>query len=270
MWLRVAMFATGLAWCAASFGCAGASRSSASPPFTSPADAPDAYPGTYQQCQTPATKLTVRVAVTEPLADLYPDILASIPDAFKPLTESLAAAGLMQPELVVGPVVNGTEASDTGRELQRLKDPADGNWDTLAVRDTDVVMLAVLNGGNEQYGLADIGARRDNAYAVVTRAGMLNPDMMSLAHEFGHLAGMRHEVADDPLETPVPAAHAFVTDGFRTLMAAACRGCQRQPFWADPNTPLPSGGGQMGIAGETEQVTHLARTLPYLASFHCP
>jgi hypothetical protein len=201
---------------------------------------------------------------------LYPDVLAAIPAAFKPLTDSLAAAGLMQPELVVGPVVNGSEASDTGRELQRLKDPADGNWDTLAVRDTDVVILAVLNGGDEQYGLADIGAHRDNAYAVVTRSGMLNPDMMSLAHEFGHLAGMRHEVADDPLETPVPAAHAFVKDGFRTLMAAACRGCQRQPFWADPRTPHPSGEGQKGIAGETEQVTHLARTLPYLASFHCP
>jgi hypothetical protein len=228
------------------------------------------YPGMYEPCSTDTTKLTIRVAVTRPLADLYPEVIEEIPAAFAWLTKSLAAAGLPQPELVAGPIVNGSEANDTGREWQRLADPSDGYWDTLAKRDTDIVVLAVLNGGYEKYGWSHVGARPSTAYAIVTHNGMVDPAMMSLSHEFGHLAGLRHEKATDPLETPLPAAHAYVQGSFRTLMASACRGCQRQPYWANPDAPLPSGEGRMGVKGETEVVSGLARTLPYLATFHCP
>jgi hypothetical protein len=65
----------------------------------------------------------------------------------------------------------------------------------------------------------------------------------TLAHEFGHLQGCRHNV--DVNETPFPFGHGFSQGGvFQTIMAVCCGGI-RVNYWSNPYVYYPS-VGQMG------------------------
>lgn len=98
-------------------------------------------------------------------------------------------------------------------------------------------MAALLVDNTELCGLAaGVGVPADDAYVVVHyECAAVN---YSLAHEFGHLHGARHEPDSDPSTQPFAYGHAFRHEtfpAFRTVMATDCpNGCERVPLWSSP------------------------------------
>lgn len=95
-------------------------------------------------------------------------------------------------------------------------------------------------------GLTDvILADKNSAFAVINY--MCAVGNFSLAHEFGHLLGLRHERAVDAGDMPFKNGHGYVyKNEWRTIMATrkACASCPRIPFWSNPSIKyngVPSG-----------------------------
>jgi len=60
---------------------------------------------------------------------------------------------------------------------------------------------------------------------------------VSIAHEIGHILGVRHDRMTDPSNTPFPYGHGYVNGTkWRDIMSYAhsCDGCLRIPYWSNP------------------------------------
>jgi hypothetical protein len=60
---------------------------------------------------------------------------------------------------------------------------------------------------------------------------------ISIAHEIGHILGVRHDRKIDPSNRPFPYGHGYVNGSkWRDIMsyAESCDGCLRIPFWSNP------------------------------------
>ncbi len=80
-----------------------------------------------------------------------------------------------------------------------------------------------------------IGPESDEAYFVVHHACVTVS--MSIAHEIGHILGIRHDRATDASNLPVAYGHGYVNGGkWRDIMSynESCGGCPRIPFWSNP------------------------------------
>ena len=75
----------------------------------------------------------------------------------------------------------------------------------------------------------------DEAFFVVHHACATTT--MSIAHEVGHILGIRHDRFVDQSNTPFAYGHGYVNGGkWRDIMSynEGCGGCPRIPYWSNP------------------------------------
>ena len=80
-----------------------------------------------------------------------------------------------------------------------------------------------------------IGPESDEAFFVVHHA--CATITMSIAHEIGHILGVRHDRFVDETETPFAYGHGYVDAAkWRDVMSynVGCGGCPRIPYWSNP------------------------------------
>src|SRR5262245_43721386 len=80
-----------------------------------------------------------------------------------------------------------------------------------------------------------IGPTSDEAFFVVHHA--CATITMSIAHEIGHILGVRHDRFVDQNDQPFTYGHGYVNDTkWRDIMSykAGCGGCPRIPYWSNP------------------------------------
>lgn len=80
-----------------------------------------------------------------------------------------------------------------------------------------------------------IGPTSDEAFFVVHHA--CATITMSIAHEIGHILGVRHDRFVDQNNEPFAYGHGYVNDTkWRDIMSykAGCGGCPRIPYWSNP------------------------------------
>jgi len=113
-------------------------------------------------------------------------------------------------------------------------------------------------------GLTDvILADKNSAFAVINY--MCAVGNFSLAHEFGHLLGLRHERAADTGDMPFKNGHGYVyKNEWRTIMATrkSCASCPRIPFWSNPSVKyngVPSGTSE--YEDEADVINDTARIM---------
>ena len=139
------------------------------------------------------------------------------------------------------------ETGDPTNDLNDLRDTADGKWDEIhELRDLhNADMVALITDGNYEglcgkaYGF-DYELENNMFQITEYNCAVSN---FTLAHEFGHLQGCRHNV--DPNDTPFPFGHGFSQGGvFQTIMAVCCGGVKVN-YWSNPYVFYP-GVGSMG------------------------
>ena len=80
-----------------------------------------------------------------------------------------------------------------------------------------------------------VGPESDEAYFVVHHACVTVS--MSMAHEIGHILGVRHDRRMDQNDMPTAYGHGYVNGmKWRDIMSynESCSGCPRIPFWSNP------------------------------------
>jgi Metallo-peptidase family M12 len=98
----------------------------------------------------------------------------------------------------------------------------------------DIVGLIINN--STGCGLSTrIGPTSDEAFFVVHHA--CAAVTMSIAHEIGHMLGVRHDRFVDQTDEPFAYGHGYVNGSkWRDIMSykAGCGGCPRIPYWSNP------------------------------------
>ena len=208
---------------------------------------------------------------------------ASIDLAFAFTNDSYAASDVdFRLNLVAAVQVDYEEADihggaglwNQGEDIARLIDPADGFMDVAHdLRDryaADVVHLVVdQSGGGGKGTILRPTAEDPSAYAVSV-SNSLSDYPAFLAHEAGHVMGLRHDryVDPRPLDSLHPYAHGYVNqrafaDGaledrrWITIMAysAQCRDagfhCRQIPRFSNPGLSYPDAAGDpLGVPGD--------------------
>ncbi|MGC1969816.1 MAG: M12 family metallo-peptidase [Pseudolabrys sp.] len=116
-------------------------------------------------------------------------------------------------------------------------------------------------------GLSDVVlADKNSAFAVINYICAVGN--FSLAHEFGHLLGLRHERAADEADKPFRNGHGYVyKNEWRTIMATrkACNSCPRIPFWSNPS--IKYNGVPLGTKDYEDEADVINDTAPIIAGF---
>ncbi len=211
------------------------------------------------QFSAPAEECNVRLlfAYTNAADDASADILSRIRldvDNFNQVNENSEVD--FEVELACVVQVNYTESNASQHvtgygtkptDLVRFWDPNDGFMDAIHelrnLYDADLCQIYVASGPP---GVAlTIGADASEAFCLSrwNTGGNFTP-----IHEFGHLFGMRHDIATDPNLLPFHFGHGYVWFGdgpnFRTVMAYGqpCEDagtvCHRIRQWSNPNVSV--------------------------------
>jgi hypothetical protein len=129
-------------------------------------------------------------------------------------------------------------------------------------------VVFLLTTVSDYCGLSDvILADKGSAFAVINYICAVGN--FSLAHEFGHLLGLRHERATDKDDKPFRNGHGYVyKNEWRTIMATrkACASCPRIPFWSNPS--IKYNGVPAGTKDYEDEADVINDTAPIIAGFH--
>jgi len=135
------------------------------------------------------------------------------------------------------PINYDGSADDQFSHLYTMVDGLGPFWDVKRLRNekhADIVGLVIDN--PRGCGLSTrIGPESDDAYFVVHHACVTVS--MSIAHEIGHILGIRHDRMIDTSNAPIAYGHGYVNgDKWRDIMSynQSCGGCPRIPFWSNP------------------------------------
>jgi len=128
-------------------------------------------------------------------------------------------------------------------------------------------VVFLLTTVSDYCGLSDvILADKSNAFAVINYICAVGN--FSLAHEFGHLLGLRHERAADKDDRPFRNGHGYVyKNEWRTIMATrkGCPSCPRIPFWSNPSVKY--NGVPAGTKDYEDEADVINDTAPIIAGF---
>lgn len=168
-----------------------------------------------------------------------------------------------------------TETGSMAETHARLKNDGDGFLDELhQMRDrlgADVVVLFSTDANH--CGLAPImvqpsSAFESNAFIVVhddSKNACLGQNN-ALAHEFGHLLGLAHEMDNSSLKGASHEAYGYRVCGvFRDIMASACAGEPRVPYYSNPNIMYL--GQPTGVSGSIDAVRVMNASSAVVAHF---
>jgi Metallo-peptidase family M12 len=128
-------------------------------------------------------------------------------------------------------------------------------------------VVFLLTTVSDYCGLSDVVlADKNSAFAVINYICAVGN--FSLAHEFGHLLGLRHERAADKDDKPFRNGHGYVyKNEWRTIMATrkACASCPRIPFWSNPS--INYNGVPSGTKDYEDEADVINDTAPIIAGF---
>jgi len=141
-------------------------------------------------------------------------------------------------------------------------------WVKTARETAKEQVVLLLTTVSDYCGLSDvILADKSSAFAVINYICAVGN--FSLAHEFGHLLGLRHERATDKDDRPFRNGHGYVyKNEWRTIMATrkACASCPRIPFWSNPS--IKYNGVPAGTKDYEDEADVINDTAPLIAGFH--
>ena len=168
-------------------------------------------------------------------------------------------------------------------DVQRLQNPSDGHMDEVHTWRDDVgadMVGMVVSTAYPFCGVAfNINDPLGNPNAAANAFNLTIWNCVdgnrSLAHEFGHNMGMRHDPFVDPTPTPDPYNHGYTNpvagNTFRTIMAYnnACSAmglnCPRMSYWSDPT--LTINGDVVGTVTEEHNARALDERAAAIAAF---
>ena len=168
-------------------------------------------------------------------------------------------------------------------DVQRLQNPSDGHMDEVHTWRDDVgadMVGMVVSTAYPFCGVAfnindPVGNPNADANAFNLTIWNCVDGNRSLAHEFGHNMGMRHDPFVDPTLSPDPYNHGHTNpvagNEFRTILAYnnACSAvglsCPRMSYWSDPN--LTINGDVVGTAATSDNARALDERAAAIAAF---
>jgi hypothetical protein len=154
---------------------------------------------------------------------------------------------------------------DFPSDLAMLQTSAWVKTEREAARANVVFLLSAVS---DYCGLSDaVLADKNSAFSVINYICAVGN--FSLAHEFGHLLGLRHERAADKDDKPFKNGHGYVyKNEWRTIMATrkACDSCPRIPFWSNPS--INYNGVPSGTEDYEDEADVINDTAPIIAGFH--
>lgn len=167
------------------------------------------------------------------------------------------------------------QSNETGnwkQDVANLATPSDGKWnevDAWRGRVRADVVIGVVGSYDACGESAAIRADKAKAFAIVSY--LCAQSGYSLAHEFGHLLGARHDEYSDQESDPFPYGHGFVFGNqWRTIMAykgdqGPCGTCGRVNIWASPE--VRHRGVPTGTAALNNDVRVLNENAARVAAF---
>jgi hypothetical protein len=111
-----------------------------------------------------------------------------------------------------------------------------------------------------------VGPESDEAFFVVHHA--CASITMSIAHEIGHILGVRHDRFMDESNAPFAYGHGYVNGTkWRDIMSyrESCNGCQRVPVWSSPDVIIR--GEAAGTADYQNNARVIAEEAARVAAF---
>jgi hypothetical protein len=223
---------------------------------------------------SPTPVIEVLVAYTKAAREQRSDIAAVAQTALTEANQVNRDSGADLELHLAGTIeIDEEEDPDLDTTLDWLATPGDHHFDEAqaarAAKHADVVVLAIKLQGAVLGTSAAVMADAATGFAVVNYRYMTTDFV--LAHEVGHLLGLRHEPEADTANSPFPEGHGYRYTGKsgtrETIMATGCfSACQRVPRWSNPAIPIDGEPG--GAAGHSNEALVLTQTAYTVSRFN--